>query len=64
MAVYYCNECDRYLDDDYHPCAEDPRKKLHLLCPECEILVDGMIEDGHAAIREEDRKREEDRGDE
>ena len=32
MAVYYCQECDSYVDDDWHPCQE---VKGELVCPDC-----------------------------
>lgn len=35
MAIYYCQECDNYIDDDYHPCVPHPSKPLELLCPTC-----------------------------
>jgi hypothetical protein len=35
--MYRCNECDKFVDDDWHPCTEDPRlgQGLELLCPDC-----------------------------
>ena len=37
MAMYRCNECDMFVDDDWNPCEEDPRpgQELELLCPDC-----------------------------
>jgi rRNA maturation endonuclease Nob1 len=31
MAMYYCHDCDKYIDDDYLPMAPDER------CPDCHI---------------------------
>jgi hypothetical protein len=35
--MYYCEQCDNYIDNDYHPCEVDPRdpKGLTLVCPDC-----------------------------
>ncbi len=40
MAIYRCNLCDNFIDNDYHPCAEDPRQGQghELVCEDC--LVD------------------------
>lgn len=35
MGMYTCNECDRLVDDDWHPCVEDKRTNYELLCPSC-----------------------------
>ncbi len=39
MAVYRCNLCDSFIDDDYHPCEEDPRQgyEHELVCEDCFI---------------------------
>lgn len=29
MAMYYCEGCDRYIDDDWHP------MEISELCPDC-----------------------------
>lgn len=29
MAIYYCEGCDKYVDDDWHPMEESE------LCPDC-----------------------------
>jgi len=37
--MYRCNECQNFIDNDYHPCEEDTRPDFvgqHLLlCPAC-----------------------------
>ena len=33
MAVYYCESCDTYMDNDYHPCEEWIGGLL--VCPDC-----------------------------
>lgn len=35
MAVYYCIECDRTLDDDYFPCVEHPIDPTIFCCERC-----------------------------
>ena len=35
MAMYYCDQCGNFLDDDYHPCEEHPKVYAGLMCPEC-----------------------------
>jgi|AOAMet_66_BLW_10_1038536.scaffolds.fasta_scaffold16278_2 hypothetical protein len=32
MAVYRCQECDSYVDNDYNPCEV---VKGELVCPDC-----------------------------
>lgn len=32
MAVYFCQECDCYLDNDWYPCEVI---KGQLVCPDC-----------------------------
>lgn len=32
MGMYYCNNCDNYIDNDYHPCEEWIGD---LVCPSC-----------------------------
>jgi len=41
MAMYRCNECDMFVDDDHHPCEQDPRpgQDLELLCPDCAVEI-------------------------
>lgn len=33
MAMYYCPQCDRFVDDDHHPGEEGPDGNLW--CPTC-----------------------------
>jgi len=35
VAIVVCNECDKFVDDDYFPCETDPRDSCALLCPCC-----------------------------
>jgi hypothetical protein len=45
MAVYYCNRCDRYVDDDYTPCVEDPESpkgQFWVMCCEHEDDEDAL----------------------
>jgi len=35
MAIYYCFECDNYIDDDYHPGEEHLKRPGELICPTC-----------------------------
>ena len=35
MATYYCQNCDNFFDGDYHPCAQDPRDDMKIICEEC-----------------------------
>ena len=35
MAMFICNKCGNYVDNDYHPCSQDPNDELGLICPEC-----------------------------
>ena len=35
MAVYRCEECQEWMDNDYCPCAEHPTIKNGLVCPDC-----------------------------
>lgn len=34
MAVFHCDRCDQWLDDDWHPMVE---YKGRIMCDECEI---------------------------
>ena len=34
MAIYYCAECDNYIDNDWFPCEE---YKGELICPDCAL---------------------------
>ena len=44
MSVYYCQECDRYVDNDWQPCEE---YEGELICPSCfEDLEDTCGGDG------------------
>lgn len=41
MAIYLCNNCDAWVDDDWHPMEEHPwanrfeRYQNEVVCPEC-----------------------------
>ena len=32
MSIYYCQHCDRYVDNDWHPCEEIDGQPV---CPRC-----------------------------
>ena len=34
MAIYRCDICDQYIDDDYSPCTES-LVNSELICPSC-----------------------------
>ena len=40
MAVYRCEECDKWLDDDYFPCQEHPKHENELICPYCLLQLE------------------------
>ena len=56
MAMYYCEECDRYVDDDYNPMVEHPYRKRFAsyrdkaCCNECSVELEYEMND---AIRED-----------
>ena len=60
MAMYKCNKCDEWMDDDYHPCAQDVRTPsgLDLVCPDCEAEINEDIDAAHAVVRAQDEVRE------
>ena len=35
MAIYRCDECERFIDGDYFPCVEHPTDTTLELCEEC-----------------------------
>jgi hypothetical protein len=35
MSIYRCWECQRMIDNDYHPCADHPTNSLEFICPAC-----------------------------
>lgn len=35
MAMYFCNHCDTYVDNDWHPCEPDPDSENDHICPGC-----------------------------
>jgi hypothetical protein len=35
MAMYYCEDCDSYIDDDWHPCVPVDDDCTQLICPSC-----------------------------
>jgi hypothetical protein len=43
MATYYCHECDRFQDDDYHPGTEGPDQTL--ICPDCCTRIEDEAND-------------------
>lgn len=56
MAIYYCEECDNYVDDDYNPMVEHPWRKRfpsykdRVCCDECAVekeyeLMEALKED-------------------
>ena len=52
MAVYMCNKCGQWMDDDYHPCSQDVRTPsgLDLVCPDCEAEIQEDIDAAHARL--------------
>ena len=40
MAIFRCGECDKWLDDDHHPCEQHPKYEDELICPECLIEME------------------------
>ena len=45
MGMYNCSRCDRqYIDNDWHPCTEDPKEHLGLMCPICAQDAEGEAE--------------------
>ena len=43
MAMYRCSRCENTIDNDWHPCTEDPRDELGLMCPDCAEEASGEI---------------------
>lgn len=41
MAIILCDNCDEWIDDDYHPFEENPANG-ELTCPNC---MDALEED-------------------
>jgi hypothetical protein len=39
MSMYYCEGCEKLVDNDFFPCQEDPRG-VGLLCPDCMMEMD------------------------
>lgn len=35
MAIYRCDDCEQFIDDDWEPCVEHPDDTCQLLCPAC-----------------------------
>lgn len=35
MAIYICNECGEFRDDDIDLCETDPRDDTKLICLDC-----------------------------
>lgn len=56
MAVFYCQECDNYIDIDWVGCEEHPYGENELICCDCfwEKLHD---EDGRLIPEEVYRER-------
>lgn len=42
MAVYECDECGQFLDDDYHPAAPHPKYISGIICPECLLELEEL----------------------
>ena len=40
MAIFRCEECDKWLDNDRHPCEQHPIYSNELICPECLIEME------------------------
>jgi hypothetical protein len=34
MSMFFCEGCEKLVDNDFFPCQEDPRG-VGLLCPDC-----------------------------
>jgi len=54
MAMYYCHDCDKLLDDDYHPCTEHPQKHGEIVCPDCALEWEDRAERMEEEINGED----------
>lgn len=35
MSIYYCENCDLYLDGDWDPCVEHPTDDTKTICESC-----------------------------
>jgi len=40
MAIYYCDECSKMIDDNYFPCVEHPHEVDVFCCEACADLLD------------------------
>ena len=41
MSMYYCEGCEKLVDNDFFPCSEEPGSKSGgLLCPDCLAVVE------------------------
>jgi Zn finger protein HypA/HybF involved in hydrogenase expression len=45
MAMFYCLECDKYIDDDYHPAEPHPKDSLEFICPDCLSDMQALMEE-------------------
>jgi DNA-directed RNA polymerase subunit RPC12/RpoP len=45
MAIYECDNCGNFVDDDWNPCEEHPTKDLGLVCPDCVETMPEFAED-------------------
>jgi hypothetical protein len=46
MAIFYCKECDNYIDNDWYPCVP---YKGDLICEDCAETL-GIDHDGYGLI--------------
>ena len=40
MAIFRCEECDTWKDNDRFPCEQHPKYSNALICPECLIEME------------------------
>jgi len=58
--MYYCHECGRHVDDDWHPCEQHPNDPLEFICPSCNEEQDMNEEQAYdESLSEGDRKQHE-----
>ena len=39
MAIYICDKCNNYKDDDFDPCEDNPNDPTTCLCPDCAVDI-------------------------
>lgn len=53
MAIYRCDECDQFIDDDYFPCVEHPTMMDAFCCEECAEKVEAEEKAEFARMKRE-----------